>query len=208
MKWTVTACWLSQKSWHTTEWGSFNHSVLLQRFITDTISTQTGTTGSGTVDFLLWARVLYIILSLSSMNLAINNVTNLCNFVGKMVCACVCVTVSLLRTFITLSTFKIHLTNRSPILIKTVDFKDLAWATTFANRASRKFIYLQGKWEFFFIVIPWIQVDEPSFRIHKSISEKRSSNIVFCCYRTPYPRPGSDRWKSPKRTEMRVVWLG
>ena len=37
--------------------------------------------------------------------------------------------------------FKIHLTNISPILIKMVDFKNLAWATSFATRASRKFIY-------------------------------------------------------------------
>ena len=37
--------------------------------------------------------------------------------------------------------FKIHLTNISPILIKLVDFKNLAWATSFATRASRKFIY-------------------------------------------------------------------
>ena len=38
--------------------------------------------------------------------------------------------------------FKIHLTNISPILIKMVDFKNLAWATSFATQASRKFIYL------------------------------------------------------------------
>ena len=83
------------------------------------------------------------------MNLAINNVTNLCNFVGKMgVCVCVCVYVcvsvylELLSHFLP---FKIHSTNISPILIKMVDFKNLAWATSFANRASRKFIYL-GKW--------------------------------------------------------------
>ena len=38
--------------------------------------------------------------------------------------------------------FKIHLTKISPILIKMVDFKNLAWATSFATRASRKFIYL------------------------------------------------------------------
>ena len=64
MKWTVTACWFSQKSWHMTEWGSY-HSVLLQWFIADTISTETGTNGSGTVNFLLWASTLYIISSLS-----------------------------------------------------------------------------------------------------------------------------------------------
>ena len=38
--------------------------------------------------------------------------------------------------------FKIHLTNILPILIKMVDFKNLAWATSFATRAGRKFIYL------------------------------------------------------------------
>ena len=45
---------------------------------------------------------------------------------------------------------KINLTNILPILIKMVDFKNLAWATSFATWASRKFIYLpyiQGKWE-------------------------------------------------------------
>ena len=34
------------------------------------------------------------------------------------------------------------MTNISPILIKIVDFKNLAWATSFATRARRKFIYL------------------------------------------------------------------
>ena len=75
------------------------------------------------------------------MDLAINNVTNLCNFVGKMVCVCVCVCVcvylELLSHFL-----RISLTNISPILIKMVDFKNLAWATSFATRASRKLIYL------------------------------------------------------------------
>ena len=68
------------------------------------------------------------------MELAINNVTNLCNFVGKM-----CVYLDLLSHFLP---FKIHLTNISPILIKMVDFKNLAWATSFATPASRKLIYL------------------------------------------------------------------
>ena len=88
-----------------------------------------------------WAWVLNRILSLSSMGLAVNIVTNLCNFVGKMVCVCVCVWVylDLLSHFLL---FKIHVTNISPILIKMVDFKNLAWATSFATRASRKFIYL------------------------------------------------------------------
>ena len=85
------------------------------------------------------------------MDLAINNVTNLCNFVGKMVCVCVCVCVcvsvcvcvcvylELLSLFLPI---KINLTNISPVLIKIVDFKNLAWATSFATWASRKFIYL------------------------------------------------------------------
>ena len=67
------------------------------------------------------------------MDLAINNVTNLCNFVGKMVCVCVCVYLELLSHFL-----RISLTNISPILIKMVDFKNLAWATSFATQASRK----------------------------------------------------------------------
>ena len=55
--------------------------------------------------------------------------------------------------------FKIHLTNISPILIKMVDFKNLAWATSFATRANRKFIYLpyralQGKWGKKFLSYP------------------------------------------------------
>ena len=78
------------------------------------------------------------------MDLAINNVTDLCNFVGKMACVCVCVCVvwvylELLSHFLPI---KINLTNILPILIKTADFKNLAWATSFATRASRKFIYL------------------------------------------------------------------
>ena len=66
------------------------------------------------------------------MDLAINNVTDLCNFVGKMVCVCVCaracvhVCVSLLRTFSHFLPIKINLTNILPILIKIVDFKNLA----------------------------------------------------------------------------------
>ena len=75
------------------------------------------------------------------MDLAINNDTNLCNFVGKMVCVFVCVRVylELLSHFLPI---KINLTNISPILIKIVDFKNLARATSFATWASRKFIYL------------------------------------------------------------------
>ena len=77
------------------------------------------------------------------MDLAINNVTDLCNFVGKMVCVCVrvcvCVYLELFSHFLPI---KINLTNILPILIKIVDFKNLAWATSFATQASRKFIYL------------------------------------------------------------------
>ena len=100
------------------------------------MSTETGTTVEKKKDYKL---EYFTEFSLSSMDLAINNVTNLCNFVGKMVCVCVCV--SLLRTFITLSTlqnpFEKHIA-----YFKMVDFKNLAWATSFATRASRKFIYL------------------------------------------------------------------
>ena len=89
------------------------------------------------------------------MDLAINNVTYLCNFVGKIVCVFggggwrerERVYLELLSHFLPI---KINLTNILPILIKMVDFKNLAWATSVATRASRKFIYLpyvQGKWE-------------------------------------------------------------
>ena len=67
---------------------------VLQWFIADTISTETGTTGSGTVQFVL-------IISLSTLQNFIsfkhgpgdNYVTDLCNFVGQMVCVCVCMCV-------------------------------------------------------------------------------------------------------------------
>ena len=75
------------------------------------------------------------------MDLAISNVTNLCNFVGKMVCVCVCIYLELLSHFLPI---KINLTNISPILIKMVDFKNQVWATSFASRASRKFIPASG----------------------------------------------------------------
>ena len=55
---------------------------------------------------------------------------------------CVSVYLELLSHFLP---FKIHLTNISPILIKMADFKNLAWATSFATWASRKFIYLHYK---------------------------------------------------------------
>ena len=54
------------------------------------------------------------------MDLAINNVTNLCNFVGKMVCVCVCVCVCVWVYLELLSHFlpiRINLTNISPILL-------------------------------------------------------------------------------------------
>ena len=68
------------------------------------------------------------------------------------VCVCVCVYLELLSHFLPI---KISLTNISPILIKTVDFKNLSWATSFATQASRKFIYLPGQEEKKVIVIPW-----------------------------------------------------
>ena len=60
------------------------------------------------------------------------------------VCVRVCVYLELLSHFLP---FKIHLTNILPILIKMVRLKNLAWATSFATRASRKFIYLPWPWE-------------------------------------------------------------
>ena len=62
----------------------------------DTISTETGTTVK-----CFYYKLEYFteFLSLSRMDLAINNVSNLCNFVGKLVCVCI----SLLSTFITFS---------------------------------------------------------------------------------------------------------
>ena len=59
---------------------------------------------------------------------------------------CVLVYLVLLSHFLS---FKIHLTNIYSILIKMVDFKNLAWATSFATWASRKFI-----WEKKVTVIP------------------------------------------------------
>ena len=53
-------------------------------------------------------------------------------------CVWVSVYLELLSHFLP---FKIHLTNILPILIKMVDFKNLAWTTSFATQASRKFIY-------------------------------------------------------------------
>ena len=64
-----------------------------------------------------------------------------CGEIGVCVCVCVCVSVYLVLLSHFLP-FKIHLTNISPILIKMVGFKTLAWATSFATRASGKFIYL------------------------------------------------------------------
>ena len=64
-------------------------------------------------------------------------------------CVCVCVRVYLVLLSHFLP-FKIHLTNISPILIKMVDFKNLAWATSFATRASRKFICLPYRASGFF----------------------------------------------------------
>ena len=61
------------------------------------------------------------------MGLAINNVTNLCNFVGKLVCVRVCVCVCVRVYLVLLShflPFKIHLTNTSPILIKMADLEE------------------------------------------------------------------------------------
>ena len=63
-------------------------------------------------------------------------------------CMCLCVRLCVSVYLVLLShflPFKIHLKNILPILIKMVDFKNPAWATSFATRASRKFIYLPYK---------------------------------------------------------------
>ena len=97
------------------------------------------------------------------MDLVINNVTNLCNFMGKVVCVCVRVYLELLSHFLPI---KINLTNILPILIKLVYFKNMAWATSFATRASRKFIYLpyraSGKKSYCHTLL-----DEAILRIHQ-----------------------------------------
>ena len=67
-----------------------------------------------------------------------------CVYVRACVRVCVWVYLELLSHFLPI---KINLINMSPILIKIVDFKNLAWATSFATWAGRKFIYLQGKWK-------------------------------------------------------------
>ena len=56
-------------------------------------------------------------------------------------CVCVCIYLELLSHFLPI---RINLTNISPILIKMVDFKNQVWATSFASRASRKFITASG----------------------------------------------------------------
>ena len=138
MKWIVTACWLSQKSWHDRMRLSY-HSVL-QWFTADTISTETGTTG--TVEFHLFQAWTW---QLTMLQIYVT-------LWGRW-CVCVWVYLELLSHFLP---FKIHLTNISPMLIKMVDFKNLAWATSFATQASRKFIYLPtGQVGKKVIVIPW-----------------------------------------------------
>ena len=98
-----------------TEWGSY-HSVLLQWFIADTISTETGTTGSGTVDFLLWAWVVYIIYLFQAWTWQLTMFQIYVTLRGRwFVCVCVCVWVYL-ELLLHFLPFKIHLTNILPIL--------------------------------------------------------------------------------------------
>ena len=114
-----------------------SHSVL-QWFIADTISTETGTTGSGTRFF--YYKLEYV-TEFHLFQVWTWRLTMLQIYVtlwGRL-CVCVCVYLELLSHFLPI---KINLTNILPILIKMVDFKNLAWATSFATRASRKFIYL------------------------------------------------------------------
>ena len=122
-----------------------SHSVL-QWFIDDTISTETGTTGSGTVYFFLNYKLEYFTefhlfqawtWRLTMLQIYVTMWGRWC----ECVCAHVCVWVylELLSHFLPI---KINLINMSPILIKIVDFKNLSWATSFATQASIKFIYL------------------------------------------------------------------
>ena len=119
------------------------HSVLLQWFIADTISTETGTTGSGTVEFfyyeLEYFPEFYLFHTWIWQWTMLQIYVTLCGRWFVSVCVCHWVYLELLSHFLP---FKIHLTNISPILIKMADFKNLAWATSFATQASRKFIYL------------------------------------------------------------------
>ena len=134
MKWTVTACWLSQKSWHMTEWGSYaqSHSVLQWWFIADPIITETGTTGSGTVENKYYELEYFTEFYLfQAWTWKLTMLQIYVTLWGRCLCVCVCVWVS------------VYLELLSHFLpFKMVDFKNLAWATSFATRASRKFIYL------------------------------------------------------------------
>ena len=120
-----------------TEWGRvmLSHSVL-RWFIADTINTETGTTG--TVDFfyykLEYFTEFYLFQAWTWRLTMLQIYVTLC---GRL-CVCVCVYLELFSHFLPI---KINLTNISPILTQMVDFKNLAWATSFATRASRKFIY-------------------------------------------------------------------
>ena len=105
---------------------------------------QTGTTGSCTVEFFLNYELEYF-TEFHLFQACTWRLTMLQIYVTlwdvKMVCVCVCVWVCL-ELLLHFLPIKISLTNISPILIKIADFKNLAWATSFATRASRKFIYL------------------------------------------------------------------
>ena len=142
MKWTVTAFWLSQKSWHDTDndWMRQSYHSVLQWFIADTISTETGTTGSGTVEFFFNYKLQYFtefhLFQAWTWRLTMLQIYE--TLWGRWF-VCVWVYIELLSHFLPI---KIHLTNISPILIKMVDFKNLAWTNSFATQASRKFIYL------------------------------------------------------------------
>ena len=127
MKWTVAACWLSQKSWQMTEWGW----VMLSHI------------GYCNDDSLLihlyWdryhCRFFYKLEYFTEFYL-------LQVWILSLWSVCVCVCVCVLSTFITPSTLQNPSDKLSPILIKMVDFKNLAWAISFATWASRKSIYL------------------------------------------------------------------
>ena len=105
----------------------------------------------------------------------------------------VCLCVSLLRTSVShFLPFKIHLTNISPILIKMADFKTLAWATSFANWASRKIhlLALQGKWGKKLLSYPssvslklstWTQYLNEILTVYKPTCQLHSFSDIFYC---------------------------
>ena len=152
-----------------TEWGRvmLSHSVL-QWFIADIISTETGTTG--TVEFFYYKLEYFTEFYLfEAWTWRLTMLQIYVTLWGRL-WVWVFVYLELLSHFLPI---KINLTNISPILIKMVDFKNLAWATSFATRASRKFIYLPwGKKLLSYPVAEKLQ-DKKSKRTRQKKQERR-----------------------------------